>query len=168
LPTSAPQQETDADYNPPPPKRNKKWVNLTAPQDILGSKLIQEETVKMGLSLTQVVGLVAAFIATCGGDVNHFILSRDTASRRKATVTSAVSCEVRDDFKSRLPLSTPVLSWDEKKVTRYGESQERCAINVQMCDGTSPIHIASPLLPTGGFQDQVEIFEMEIHSKRCL
>ena len=64
---------------------------------------------KQGLSLAQIIGLVAAFIATCGGNVNDFVLSLDTAKRRKSSVTMNFASQVKTDFKARLKTATPIL-----------------------------------------------------------
>jgi hypothetical protein len=103
----------DPEYNVPT-KRAKRTthVTLNAPRDILSSQKVQEEVVRCGLSLAQTVALVSAFIVTCNGDINEFVLSMDTQKRRKSQAISEMATHEREDYK--LPESV-VLRWDEKK-----------------------------------------------------
>jgi hypothetical protein len=133
-----------------PPRRVKKstHVPLNAPRDILSSKKIQEESVRCGLSLVQTVAMVSAFILACNGNMNEFVLSVSTEKRRKSSMITSVAGDLQRNYK--LPES-PVLRWDEKKT----DGKERCSV-VFDGDQAPPMHIGSPVLPSGHAEKKFE------------
>ena len=102
--------------------------------------------------MVQNIALVSAFILTCGGKVDDFVLSVMTEKRRKSEMLGEMAADVKNNYD--LPENV-VIRWDEKKVERNGVTKERCAV-VLDGDERPSMHIGSPVLDVGDAKTKSE------------
>ena len=141
------QPNADATYVPPESKshRRRSPDPVKMPRDICARVKCIGSMARGNVSGEFIVDWFTSALTESGADLSQFNLSANHLNKQKGKKMKELLEEKKANF---VPPKAPVLQWDEKKIIRHGEVENRMAVSIAG-DERPPQHIGSFLLENG-------------------
>ena len=122
----------DVEYKPK--KKKKDTVTLEVPRNIFADPELTAMLDRTKCTDRVTTGVVASVIKAAGGNLNDFVISKDTVRRQRNKKREVIAAKVKEDFKVKKPKYVN-LHWDGKLVGNFlGIKDERLTVLVSYWD----------------------------------
>jgi hypothetical protein len=96
------ENSNDTEYKPKMRKK-KGTVTLEVPRNILADLEVTAMLDRTKLTNRVTTGVVASVLKAAGGDLNDFVISKDTVSRERNKKREVIAAKVKSEFEAKKP-----------------------------------------------------------------